>query len=396
MLIDRRQLAVFGGGFCAFTNLYPAQALLPTIVAEFEAGAAEAGLVVAASTISVALIAPFMGMVSDQLGRKRVITLSLAALTLITLLTALASSVPELVLWRFLAGLFVPGIFAVLVAYVREEWDAAGAVETTAFYVSGAVLGGFAGRFIAGLAADYWHWPAAFIALGLLDVLLLPMIMYWLPPSRHFQPGTGLLDGLRAMRRHLLNRRLQMAFAIGFGLLFSMVGVFTFVSLHLAQPPFGLSTGMIGSVFAVYLLGVVTTPIAGKLTRRHGRRPVALVSLTVAAGGLLLTLWPSLAAVVAGLALFSASMFVLQSVGTGFVPQAAVGGASAAVGLYVSSTFVGATLGSVLPARLWEAFGWPGCVLLIVTMQAIMALFSLRLWAPLPEQARPADYPAPP
>ncbi len=391
MFVDKRQLAVFVAGFCAFTNLYPVQALLPELMRAFDADAAAVGLAVAVSTLAVALVAPFMGAVSDALGRKPVMAGSLAILGVLTMLPAFAESLRTLVLLRFLAGLFVPGIFTVLVAYIREEWDPRGAVETTTFYISGSVLGGFGGRFIAGWAAEHWGWEAAFAALGMLDLLLLPALIFWLPASRNFQPGSGLVDSVRTMRRHLGNRRLLTAFSIGFGMLFGLVGTFSFVSLYLAQPPFSLGVGAIGSIFAVYLLGVVVTPVAGKLIPRFGRSPIAVLSLLVGIAGLLLTLLPNLAAVAIGLALFSTAMFVVQGICTGYVPQAAVGGTSAAVGLYVCCYYIGGTLGAVVPGPLWHAFGWPGCVALMAAVQAAMAVISHRLWS---GEAIPAGQPA--
>jgi len=391
MFVDKRQLAVFVAGFCAFTNLYPVQALLPELMRAFDADAAAVGLAVAVSTLAVALVAPFMGAVSDALGRKPVMAGSLAILGVLTMLPAFAESLWTLVLLRFLAGLFVPGIFTVLVAYIREEWDPRGAVETTTFYISGSVLGGFGGRFIAGWAAEHWGWEAAFAALGMLDLLLLPALIFWLPASRNFQPGSGLVDSVRTMRRHLGNRRLLTAFSIGFGMLFGLVGTFSFVSLYLAQPPFSLGVGAIGSIFAVYLLGVVVTPVAGKLIPRFGRSPIAVLSLLVGIAGLLLTLLPNLAAVAIGLALFSTAMFVVQGICTGYVPQAAVGGTSAAVGLYVCCYYIGGTLGAVVPGPLWHAFGWPGCVALMAAVQAAMAVISHRLWS---GEAIPAGQPA--
>jgi len=381
MFIDKRQLAVFVAGFCAFTNLYPVQALLPELMRAFHADAAAVGMAVAVSTLAVAVVAPFMGAISDVLGRKPVMAGSLALLGVFTLLPAMVDSLTHLVVLRFLAGLFVPGIFTVLVAYIREEWDPRGAVETTTFYISGSVLGGFGGRFIAGWAAEHWGWQAAFIALGGLDLLLLPALILWLPPSRNFQPGSGLRDSLRAMAGHFGNRRLMTAFAIGFGMLFGLVGAFSFVSLYLAQPPFSLGVGAIGSVFAVYLLGVVVTPVAGKLIPRFGRARIAVASLAVGITGLVLTLFPSLPLVVVGMALFSAPMFVVQGMCTGYVPQVAVGGASAAVGMYVCCYYIGGTLGAVVPGPLWHAFGWPGCVALMAAVQMGMALLSYRLWA---------------
>jgi predicted MFS family arabinose efflux permease len=64
-LIDARLLTVFGAAFAAFINLHPVQALGPALLEAFAADAAAVGQVVAASLLSVALAAPFIGALSE-------------------------------------------------------------------------------------------------------------------------------------------------------------------------------------------------------------------------------------------------------------------------------------------------------------------------------------------
>ena len=86
-----------------------------------------------------------------------------------TLLAATAHSLSALIFWRFMQGLFVPGVIAVIIAYINEEFAGrAGAVMSA--YVAGTVFGGFLGRFLTGIIAARWNWQAAFLVLGVLDL----------------------------------------------------------------------------------------------------------------------------------------------------------------------------------------------------------------------------------
>jgi len=388
MFIDKRQLAVGACGFCAFTNLYPVQALMPELMSHFNATAAEVGLSLAAGTLAVALTAPFAGALSDNLGRKPMILFSLATVGLVTMLTILSGSIEALIGWRFLVGFFIPGIFTTTVAYIGEEWSQKEAVETSAIYIAGTVLGGFAGRFIAGLATDFGGWQAAFVTLGVMDLLLVPLVWRWLPASQNFNPTGGVMVSLRAMAGHMRNPLLLQTFVLSFGILFTLVAVFTYVSLRLALPPFSLGTGLIGGVFAVYLLSVVITPLVGRQISRFGRAPIALAGMLISLAGLMITLGSSLFLVVLGLALFSIGIFIMQSIATGFVPQAAGFSPSAAVGLYVMIYYIGGSLGAVVPGPVWQEFGWLGCVVLVAVALLIMTVTSYRLWTRDPHTQR--------
>src|SRR4051812_29888290 len=113
----------------------------------FGASAAAVSLVVTASTLAVALAAPFAGMLADRIGRKRMMVPAAFLLAIPTALAGTARTLDELLLWRFLQGLMTPGVFVVTIAYINEEWIE-GAGSTVAAYVAGTVLGGFTGRMV--------------------------------------------------------------------------------------------------------------------------------------------------------------------------------------------------------------------------------------------------------
>jgi MFS family permease len=149
---------------------------------------------------------------------------------------------------------------------------------------------------------------------------------------------------------------------MGFTVLFSLVGVFTYVNFHLAGAPFNLSPAALGSIFFVYLLGCVVTPLAGRFLDRHGFRRTALLSVSMSLAGLLLTLVPALPAVIGGLALFSSGIFISQSAATVLTGRVAQGARSAAAGLYVTFYYAGGSVAAVATAWFWLRGGWPACV----------------------------------
>ena len=119
-----RQLAV-GRGYCTFINLYSPQAILPMLSGEFAAGAAQISAIITASTLAVAITAPFTGAVADVLGRKRVIVTALLVLSVPTAMVALAPTLSQLIFWRFVQGLAMPPVFAVTIAYIGRRMGAA-------------------------------------------------------------------------------------------------------------------------------------------------------------------------------------------------------------------------------------------------------------------------------
>jgi predicted MFS family arabinose efflux permease len=376
----RRSLAIALVGFCSFLNLYTPQPLLPLFTQIFHASKVEVSLTVSATTIAVALSAPWVGLLADNIGRKRIIVPALLLLTIPTLLAATAPTLHMLILWRFMQGLLMAAIFAVSIAYVSEEFAGVGVGSAMAVYITGNVVGGFAGRFISGLVADTLGWRWVFVVLGCLPLLGGIVSWAWLPASRQFTRKHDLGSSIRAMGRHIRNPQLIATYAVGFNVLFSMAALFTYVNFYLSAPPFHLSSAALGSVFCVYLFGVVITPIAGQWIERLGYRLSLMMAIATICVGALLTLIPTLSLVIVGLAISACGVFICQSIATSYVGTTAKDARSSATGLYVASYYMGGSLGAILPGFVWAIGQWNACVVLVLAIQLVTAYLASTFW----------------
>jgi MFS family permease len=170
-------------------------------------------------------------------------------------------------------------------------------------------------------------------------------------------------------------------FAVGFNVLFSLVGVFTWITFHLSAAPYLLSTTALSSLFFVYLIGLAVTPAAGYLITRVGLRVGISGAILCAIAGVLLTLAPSLTVVIAGLALLCTGVFIAQTASSTHLRVAAPAGARVtAAGIYITFYYLGGAAGGVVPGAFWALGGWPACVGFIVAMQTIGLLIALVGW----------------
>jgi MFS transporter, YNFM family, putative membrane transport protein len=371
-------------GVFAFLNLYATQPMLPMFERIFAASKSAAGLTVSAATLGVALSATVFGAMAERLSRKRVIVLSILTLAVPTLLAATSPGLHSLIFWRFLQGLVLPGIFAITITYVGEEWPKESIALVMSIYVSGTALGGFLGRLVGGLTAERLNWHWAFVFLGALTLIGALVIGRWLPTetrSLHGHEG-GLAQQLMPMLAHLRNPRLLATFGAGFGMLFALVGTFTYVTFYLADPPFGLSTEKLSWLFAIYLIGLLVTPLGGYLVTRIGMREGMACAIALCFAGDLLTLSHSLWIVVfGGLGLVCTGVFIAQSTAASFLRIAAPEGARAsAAGLYLTCYYLGGTAGGVIPGYVWMLGGWPACVALIAVLLLVILVVALVGW----------------
>src|SRR5207253_2488087 len=150
-------------------------------------------------------------------------------------------------------------------------------------------------------------------ALAILTGAVAAVLTAWLPhePARHAAHAERA--GRGSMGHLFRNRRLIATCGVGFSVLFTQVAMFTYVTFHLAASPYSLSTVALGWLFVVYLLGAVVTPFAGHWIDVYGHRTGIALAMAIGGAGALLTLMPSLPAIVAGLALCATGVFPAQA-----------------------------------------------------------------------------------
>jgi MFS transporter, YNFM family, putative membrane transport protein len=366
-------VAVTLAGMGAFLNLYATQPLLPTFAKLFQASKAAVGMTVSAATLGVAFSAPLYGLLAERLGRRRVIVTSTLILAIPTMLAATASTLGTLIFWRLLQGLVMPGIFGVTIAYITEEWPVSDVARVMSIYVSGTVLGGFLGRFLPGVAPT-WRW--GFIFIGTLDLIFGVVLASWLPKE-----STIPRPEARGPRPAMFSRRLVATYVIGFNVLFSLAATFTYITFHLAAPPYEMTAAHLSMLFVVYLVGLIVTPLGGIWIGRLGSRTMLIVSLVASMTGVALTLTAPLALIIIGLILCSSGVFVCQAASTSYIHSAApAGGRSAAAGMYVAAYYIGGSAAGVVPGLFWQFGGWTTCVLLVIAVQAVTIVIAAMAW----------------
>jgi len=363
-------------GMCTFLNVYDTQPLLPYLQRVYNTSAMMVSLTVSSTILAVALAAPFVGLLAESVGRKKVIVPSLFTLTVPTLLAATSQTLRQLIFWRFMQGLFVPGVIVVIIAYIGEEFAGGGVGKVMSSYVSGMVLGGFLGRYVSGLIAHHHDWRRAFITIGIINLAGAFSVRATLPKATHFLRAPNIRHSLLETLRHLRHLRLLAVFGVGFSALFAIVGAFTYVNFYLARPPFHLNSEQLGAIFFVYILGFFITPLSGRVLDRYGTRVTAVLACCFSVIGLALTMVLKLPVIILGLALFSTGVFIFQAIGTVQTGVVAGRARSSAAGLYVTFYYIGGTLGATVTGWMWAADGWRASVLLLMAVSVLALLLA--------------------
>lgn len=355
----RATLALFCAGFATFAMLYCVQPLLPSLAAHFRVSAASSSLALSLTTLSLALCLLVSGALAESWGRKPVMAAALGLAAMLGIACALVEEWGSLLMLRALLGLALSGLPALAMAYVGEEFDPEALPAAMGLYIGGTALGGLLGRLLAGLLSDIGGWSWALGGIAGLGLLALGLFVWLLPPSRHFTAQPLSLRGLlRNFALHLSNPRLRVLFALAFLLMGGFVALFNYVGFRLAGAPFNLSATVIGLLFTVYLLGILSAGWAGRLVPRFGARQVLNGGIGLMLLGVALCAAPWLSAAVVGLALFTLGFFAAHAVASGQVGIHAQGAKAQASALYLCAYYLGSSLVGYVGGYVWEHAGW--------------------------------------
>ncbi|MBD1424176.1 MFS transporter [Sphingobacterium arenae] len=167
------------------------------IVADFDLTDAQFGLLTSVFLWSYGFVSPFGGFLADKYSRKKVIVLSVAIWSLVTLWTGYASTFPEMLATRLLMGVseacYIPAALALITDYhTGKTRSLATGLHMCGLY-TGLALGG-----LGGFIAEYWGWRSGFHVFGLFGIIYSFVLIYFLKdvkkeeeePKRISQPIT--------------------------------------------------------------------------------------------------------------------------------------------------------------------------------------------------------------
>jgi len=372
--VTRPSAALFLGASAMFANMYSTQAILPDVERGLGASPAAAGLTITVVVLAVAAGGWVAGPLSDRLGRARVMSAAAVLICVPTAVAGLAPNMPSLLAVRACQGLLMPGLLTVAVPYVTERFRGRAAGAAMGAYTASLVFGGLVGRVGTALVADVTSWRVGLEALTLPTVAGALAMYSWLPRD---EPRQHRRDLRAVVAEHVRNVSLLLNALAAGATFFAFVGVFTFATHRLTAPPFGLSLGAAGLVYAVWVVGAVV-PLVGHAAARVGPERLLPFLLAAAGAGAALTLVDNLAAVIAGLALLAASMFSTVTTCQLLIPRLADHHRGTATSLHQTVYYVLGGAGAYLPG-LWLDDGWHAVVAACCVAVAVGAAASLGL-----------------
>lgn len=319
---------------------------LPEIVTGVGAARAQAGLLLGASSLPGIVLAPVIGVLADRFGRREILIPCLVAFAVAGGLVLVATSLPQLLVLRFVQGCGSAGLINLAVVLIGDHWE--GPDRARMIGRNAAVLTLCLSVFpaLGGVLTDLGGWRAPF-ALYPLALVTAGLMAWRLPRSEPLE--VGLREQLGRAAPVLRQPQVLAAIAAGvivFALIFGLL--LTVLPLYL-EAAFGLSAGVRGLLLGLPALSNTAVQLSlGRLQRFTKRQQLSAGALVLAGGTAITAATPLLAPLVVGILCFGAGEGLLLGNLQDIAASAGDGHSrGTVVALFVSGARTGQTVGPV-------------------------------------------------
>ena len=329
--------------------------MLLTIAADLRVSLAEVAAVASLYYLLYGLMQPVWGMLSDRLGRVRVMWLTLLAVVVPGLLSALAPNLAVLVVGRALAGGLFSAVIPAALVYIGDTVPISFRQKALADQLAAGAVAIALATAAAGLAAQLGLWRFAFAAPALASGALSLLLARRLPEPEREGGGPGPIAQVGLVVRRPWAVLVVLLALVEGGVI---LGFLTYLAPSLEAE--GYSAAVSGLAVGLYgLATLVWTQALKRVADRLGRYALiliggALLTLGYAAGALDRNLLgTALAAVLVGGG-FAFMHSTLQTWATQVVPEAR----ASVISFFVAALFAGSGIATIAVAPLAEAHSY--------------------------------------
>jgi MFS transporter, DHA2 family, multidrug resistance protein len=173
------------------TTLTIANVALPQMQGDLSASIDQIAWVLTFNIVATAIATPPTGWLAARLGRKRLLVGAVMGFTVSTLLCGLASSLPELILWRTCQGLFGAPLVPLSQAITLDTFPRRQHGTAMALWGVGVMLGPILGPTIGGYMTELYNWRWVFFVVVPFGIVAVLGCLAFVPDSTR-EPGRRL------------------------------------------------------------------------------------------------------------------------------------------------------------------------------------------------------------
>jgi len=265
--------------FTVFVSVFQLLPTAPFHILQLGGSQTAAGLFLGFLTYASAISAPITGAIGDRFGKRRVLIVASVAITIFSLLYAIAPSYQVILTLVLVHGVFWSGLLSSSSSYIVDIIPKSRRAEGLGYSGFASILAVAVAPWIGLYVFDHGGWWLMCIESAVLN-LIMAVIAWRLPPdTRHVHQSASLHPRDLVEWRVMIGAVTLFLYSFGYG------GITSFVAVHAEQV--GVPRALYFTVFCLATLA--SRPFIGRYADRigHARLIVPCLTMIVLAIGLL-------------------------------------------------------------------------------------------------------------
>lgn len=364
-------------------NLYYNQPLLEMIRCDLQTTSSLANLIAVITQVGYALGLLFIIPMGDLFSRRKIIVVCMVVAALMTTTIGMTDNI--YIIWG--ASLFmgacsiVPQLFIPIAGQFSKPENKS---RNMGYVLSGLLIGILAARVMSGMIGEWFGWRMMYYIAGIVMIMCLILTLWMMPLMQQNFTGTYarlMKSVVRIFVNHPRIRLNAIRAAFGFG---SMLAFWACLAFHLADEPFHTGSDVVGYLGICGVTGAMVASGIGKYIPRFGVKCFSIVGAFIQIVAWL-TAWllgDTYIGLILTVILIDIGLQCLQLSNQSACIQAVPEASNRANTIFMTTYFIGGSLGTFLAGQGWHVAGWHGVCFVGITFAVISLCISIKASSP--------------
>ena len=359
-------------------NLYYNQPLLEMIRCDLQTTSSLANLIAVITQVGYALGLFFIVPTGDLFSRRKIIVVCMVIAALMTATIGMADNIYIIWIASLIMGAcsIVPQLFIPIAGQFSRPENKA---RNMGYVLSGLLIGILAARVVSGMIGEWFGWRMMYYIAGVVMITCLALTLWMMPQMQQNFSGSyiGLMKSVMQIFLDTPRIRLNsIRAAFGFG---SMLTFWACLAFHLADEPFHSGSDAVGYLGICGVAGALVASGIGKYIPRYGVKRFSIVGASIQIVAWL-TAWffgNTYIGLILTIILIDIGLQCLQLSNQSACIQAVPEASNRANTIFMTTYFIGGSLGTFLAGQGWHIAGWQGVCVVGITFAVISLCISI-------------------
>ncbi|MDX1809258.1 MAG: MFS transporter [Sulfurospirillaceae bacterium] len=351
--------------------MYATQPLQPLLAKVFKVDVVKASAFTAVMLFSLAIAPIIYGYILESFSAKKMLQLATTILFVTNIFLGLSNNYETFLAIRIIEGLVIPAILTSVMS-ILANLDKENVKFNMSVYVASTVFGGIIGRVASGFIATNFGWRIVFISLS----VELLFALYFVHKISYSGEAKLVRANISDVISILKDRRFTTVYLLMFTIFFVFGGLLNILPFRIKEINPNSTEAQIGLMYLGYSTGIVVSLFSHKIVKFFKTEIRTIIAATLFFNVIVIFFATRNTTVIFLLLfIFCVGMFTIHSISSGLANSIRADKRSITSGMYLTFYYIGGSLGSIVPAMIYQNLGWNTTIFIFAAILFFIFMF---------------------